>query len=219
MTPPPVTCCTMVQGSDFKIGVSRLLAAILLGATALLSGGCKSPAPTGPVQDMKGGQTAGTLAPGDTIQITYSGAPDLNTSQRIRSDGKISLRHVGEVQAAGRTPSALQAYLSQAYQKHLKDTEILVVVGSSTLPVYVTGAVNRPGKIVLDRPMTVLEAIVEAGGYSEETANLKKVRITRTVDGKHTTRVVDLRDAFAGKTTDSIPVRGYDIIHVSGDWL
>jgi protein involved in polysaccharide export with SLBB domain len=61
----------------------------------------------------------------------------------------------------------------------LSSKEVTVEVQSSSIPVYVTGAVLRPGKITSDHPITALEAIMEAGGFDYTKANLKAVVIIR----------------------------------------
>ena len=66
----------------------------------------------------------------------------------------------------------------------------------------VSGAVQKPGKIVFERPATVLEAIMEAGGFTPE-ANLKRVSVIRNVKGEHKTEQIDLRPVL----TVSRPVR------------
>ena len=77
----------------------------------------------------------------------------------------------------------------------------------------VSGAVQKPGKIVFERPATVLEAIMEAGGFTPE-ADLKKVSLIRIVKGEHETQIVDLRAVLKGKPTPAIYCSGGDVIYV-----
>src|SRR5262249_29795347 len=93
------------------------------------------------------------LREGDTIRILFPGAPNLNVVQPIRRDGKISLSLVGEVQAAGKTPKVLEKELVELYGPQLQDKEVTVSLESSVFPVYITGAVLRPGTILSDRPL------------------------------------------------------------------
>ncbi len=60
------------------------------------------------------------LASGDVLKLTFSSAPELNQSQKIRADGKLSLPLVGEVDAAGKTVGQLQGELIQAINRSLK---------------------------------------------------------------------------------------------------
>jgi len=149
------------------------------------------------------------LSRGDQIRLTFRKLPDLNQSQKIRGDGNVTLLQVGTVRAAGKSLDALQRELATRYE--LKSSGDLTISLESTLtPVYVTGAVQRPGKVVLDRPMTVLEAIMESGGFDRESANLKRVSLTRLVDGKYKTRIINMRD----HPEEALYVRPYDMIEV-----
>jgi polysaccharide export outer membrane protein len=150
------------------------------------------------------------LREGDTIRVSFPGAPNLNVVQPIRRDGKISLALVGEVQAAGKTPLTLEKELVELYGPQLQDKEVNVNLENSSFPVYVTGAVLRPGKIMADRPLKLLEAIMEAGGFDYTKANTKTVRIIR--GNEHFQ--VNLRNVLDGKNTDTFDLKPSDIVYV-----
>lgn len=199
-----------VLGASLR-GAGRFVFAMLAGFCVLLSLGCQQSNETLPKQLL--GQTTGALAPGDVVKIMFPGALDLNQSQKVRADGKISLPLAGEVMASGKRLGAFQEELSRIYKPLLKNTEVLVVLESSAIPVYVSGAVNRPGKIVLDRPMTVLEAIMEAGGASN-LGNLRKVVVIRNANGRHYTQAFDLSPTLKGQATGAFYLRAYDMVYV-----
>ena len=156
-----------------------------------------------------------TLREGDTIRITFTGAPTLNTVQRIRQDGRITLpENKGEFKAAGFTPPALEKELLKVYAPELQTKEVTVAVDASDLPIYVTGAVLRPGKISSDRPLTAVEAIMEAGGPDFTKANLKKVRVIRTENGQTEHHVLNLKDVMKGTANDQFKLKPADIIYV-----
>jgi len=138
---------------------------LALGLLALAAG-CQTQAP--PPDGVKEQTTAPaaivTLREGDVLKISFPGSPSLDTSQQIRRDGKITLPLVGEVQAAGMSTETLQQNLVKLYAPQLATKEVVVTMASSTFPVFVTGSVIRPGKIVSDHPITALDAIMEAGG-------------------------------------------------------
>lgn len=144
--------------------------------------------------------------------MAFPGAPNLDTTQVIRRDGRITLPLVGEVQAAGLTPSDLNAQLSKLYAPQLVYKEVVVTVAASSFTVFVSGAVIRPGKVVADRPLTALEAIMEAGGYDAAKANLKEIVIIR--DGHPLPRKLDLKRVLDGKDEAPFPLRPYDIVQV-----
>jgi len=158
-------------------------------------------------------ETPNFLNPGDVIKVTFPGAPELNQSQKIGTDGSLSLPLIGQLNVAGKTPGQLQSELANLYKPQLQDNEVLVTVETRAVPVVVSGAVQRPGKIVFERPATLLEAIMEAGGFTPQ-ADLKKVSVIRIVKGEHQTELFDLRPVLRGQSTRATYVSGGDVIYV-----
>lgn len=71
------------------------------------------------------------------------------------------------------------------------------------MPVVVSGEVQKPGKVVFERPSIVLEAIMEAGGFTA-CADPKKVSLIREVQGDHRTQIVDLSPILKGMPTPAM---------------
>jgi polysaccharide biosynthesis/export protein len=153
------------------------------------------------------------LASGDVVKLTFSSAPELNQAQKVRADGKLSLPLVGEVDAAGKTVGQLQSELIQLYKAQLKTPEVTVSLETSITTVVVSGAVNKPGKIAFERPTTVFQAIMEAGGPSE-FGTLKHVRLVRTVNGVQKSQVMNVHDTLIGQGTKPFYVRDGDVLYV-----
>ena len=153
------------------------------------------------------------LASGDVVKLTFSSAPELNQSQKVRADGKLSLPLVGEVDAAGKTVGQLQGELIQLYKSQLKTPEVTVSLEGSVTTVIVSGAVEKPSKIAFERPTTVFQAIMEAGGPSE-FGTLKHVRLVRTVNGVQKSQVMNVQDTLIGQGTKPFYVRDGDVIYV-----
>lgn len=188
------------------IGFARIAGAL----AALVFCGCQT---AGTLPNPPTGFAPGNLAPGDVVKLVFAGASELNQVQKIRPDGKLSLPLIGEVDASGKKLKALQDELTALYKPQLKIPDVVATLESSTVAVNVTGEVLRPGKVALDRPLTLLEAIMEAGGVTPE-GTLRNVLVIRTVDGKQYTQYFDLTPAFRGKTTSSVYLRPYDMIVV-----
>jgi len=155
-----------------------------------------------------------TLREGDVLKISFPGSPTLDTTQQIRRDGKITLPLVGEVQAAGTTAEGLRQNLIKLYAPQLSNKEVTVTVVSSTFPVYVTGSVIRPGKIMSDHPITALDAIMEAGGFDYTRANLKAVRVIRHDKDRVENYTLNLKLVLDGKDNKPFFLQPSDIVFV-----
>jgi protein involved in polysaccharide export with SLBB domain len=130
-------------------------------------------------ESAKESRTEYLLQVGDAIDIKFFYNSELNESVIIRPDGKISLQLIDEVVAAGLTPSELDGVLTDKYSQRLRYAEVAVIVKEfAGLRVYVGGEVNATGLIPMRGELTVLQAILQAGGY-KDTAELKNVVILR----------------------------------------
>jgi polysaccharide export outer membrane protein len=154
-----------------------------------------------------------TIRPGDTVGVSFPGAPNLNTTQKVRVDGRIALPVVGEVVVEGMTSAGLQEELIKLYSPQLQIKEVAVSV-SSSITVYVTGSVVRPGKIISDGPITALEAVMEAGGFDITKADMKKVTVIRKEEGGTKNYIVNLKLILDGKDTKSFFLKQSDIVYV-----
>jgi polysaccharide biosynthesis/export protein len=154
------------------------------------------------------------LREGDVLKISFPASASLDTVQPIRRDGKLNLPLVGEVVAAGLTPDDLQKKLVDIYASQLDSKTITVQVQSSSFPVYVTGSVIHPGKVMSDHPITALEAIMEAGGQDINTANMKAVGITRNENSAFQHFTINLQAVLNGKDTNAFYLKPGDIVFV-----
>lgn len=154
-----------------------------------------------------------TLSPGDVVRITFAGAPDLNQTQKIQADGKINLPMVGQVEATGKTVANLQQELEALYKSQLQNANVVVTLDTSLMPVVVAGAVTKPAKYFFDRPTTILQAVMEAGG-ANQFGTLGKVSVIRIVDGQQRTEMMDLRPILRGLAMKPVYVRAGDVIVV-----
>ena len=169
---------------------------------------------TSPVQQNTNATEIITLREGDVLKISFPANANLNTIQTVRRDGMISMPLIGEVKAVGRTPKELEKDLADLYSTQLLSKEVTVEVQSSSFPVYVSGSVLRPGKVMSDHPITALEAVMEAGGYDNTKANLKGVTIIRHEGNSTRNYIVNLKRVVDGKSSESFYLKPGDIVIV-----
>ena len=200
-----------IAGS-IRARVARALGAVLVLAAAFALSSCAGPSRTARV-DQVATTTPVVLGPGDVIRISFTTAPEMNQAQKIRADGKVSLPAVGQVTAAGKTLAQLESELKRLYSGQITNTDVLVTLDSSQIEVYMSGAVRSPGKLVFDRPTTILQAIMQAGGPNP-FGNMRSVRLIRLTNGVQRMQVLDLRPTLLGETTKAFYVKNGDIIQI-----
>ena len=189
----------------------RALAAGVAVIATLFSAGCASVSTLPP--DAMIPSRPVILAPGDSVKLTFPGAPELSQSQKIRADGKLNLLQIGEVDAAGKSLPQFQSELVRLYRPKLRNSDVLVTLESGVMQVYVSGAVHKPGKLSFDQPTTILQVIAEAGGLTE-FGSLKKVSVVRLENGQQRGHTLDLRSAMKGAVTGAFYIRDGDIITI-----
>ncbi|HTQ54840.1 MAG TPA: polysaccharide biosynthesis/export family protein [Bryobacteraceae bacterium] len=115
----------------------------------------------------------------DVLSIRVWREPENSGQFVVRPDGKISVPLIGEIQAAGLTPEKLSESIAAGLQKVMVHPEVTVGVERvNSKKYYIQGEVNKPGAYPLVIPTTILEALVNAGGF-REFANTKKIVILR----------------------------------------
>lgn len=205
--------CSLLRSRLLTILIRReglACSTVVLGL--LLLSACSGPTP-GTTVEQVAATTPVVLGAGDVVRITFTAAPDFNQTQKIRSDGKLSLPQVGEVTAAGKTLARFQNDLKALYSAQVKNTDVVVTLDSAFTQIYISGSVRSPGKLTFERPTTVLQAIMEAGGINQ-FGNLRKVHLIRTTNGVQRTQVLNLSPALSGATTQAFYVKNGDIVQV-----
>jgi len=129
-------------------------------------------------------QPSFTIAEGDQLQITFSAqnpeavAPYNSTGMLyyVRHDGQVSLPVIGTVRLEGLTIQQAQDTLQSIVRTQVRDALVNVVVDNAI--VTILGEVNHPANIKVVKPITLLEAIGQVGGFSPN-ANCKNVLVQR----------------------------------------
>jgi polysaccharide export outer membrane protein len=189
---------------------SCLFAFLVFAALAL--GGCQSPLPLLP--NPPGLHTAVRLSPGDVIKVSYADETIPDQTQKIRRDGKVSLPLIGEVTAAGKRVINLQNELVGRYEGQLENNEVLVTLENGTASVTVAGFANKAGVYPFDRPTTVYQAVMQAGGVSDY-GSPSNIHLTRIINGEQRTETINLRPTIRGHPTKPKYVQDGDVIYIS----
>ena len=179
---------------------------------ALVCGGCQSPLP--PLPNPPGPKTAVRLSPGDVIKASYADETIPDQTQKIRRDGKVSLPLIGEVTAAGKRVIDFQHELVRRYEGQLESNEVLVTLENGTATVTVAGFANKPAAYSFDRPTTVYQAVMQAGGVSDY-GSASNIHLTRIINGVQRSETVNLRPTIRGESTKPKYVQDGDVIYIA----
>ena len=156
---------------------------------------------------------------GDNLRIDVWKNPDLSVSVPVRPDGKISAPLIGELLVAGSTPEIVAADIETILKRYIKTPKVAVIMTSLSSTRYltrvrVTGAVGRNVSLEHAQGMTVLDAVLEAGGPNE-FAQTSKTRIFRRIGDETVLIPVDLESILMrGNLTENIVLSPGDTITI-----
>lgn len=123
--------------------------------------------------------TSYKVGPTDVLNVSVWHEPDFSGPVTVHSDGKITMKLIGDLQAGGKTPVEIEGTIKDALAKYVKDPLVTVTVQEVlSKKYYMDGEVARSGEYSLASPTTILEAISKAGGL-RDFANEKKIYVLR----------------------------------------
>lgn len=181
--------------------------AVLLVGAVLVSSVCAQDAPVAPaVQGTSTDKPADkphdnsfVIGNDDVLAINVWKEPDISRSIPVRSDGKISLPLVGEVQAAGLTPLMLEKDIATKLKSYIAEPEVTVMVQQVNSQKFnILGQVAKPGTYVIANSPTVLDAIALAGGF-RDFAKRKSIYVLRHSATGETRLSFNYKDVSQGK--------------------
>jgi polysaccharide biosynthesis/export protein len=121
---------------------------------------------------------------GDVIAVRVWREPELTSNMTVRTDGRISLPLVGDVDVAGKSIRILTAYLSREFSKVITEPAVSVtLVENRSKRYYLVGQIQSPGEFSIDQPITILQAIARGGGFLE-WARRDRIAIIRRAAGQ-----------------------------------
>ena len=199
--------CRRLQSSTATLLSCILLCGVWCGQTGFAQQNDNSQVTTGSPevsQAMRSAKADDSFIIGseDVLAISVWKEPDLTKQIPVRTDGKISLPLVGDIQAAGRTPLQLQMDISDKLKGFITDPQVTVIVQQiNSIKYNIFGEVVKPGSFVLTGGLTIIDAIAAAGGL-RDFAKKKGIYILRINSaGVETRYPFNYDDFIKGKNT------------------
>ena len=108
----------------------------------------------------------------DVLEVNVWRNPEISVTVPVRPDGKISVPLVGDVQAGGKMPMIVAKDIKEKLTKYIREPQVTVILTELrshefVSRVRITGAVQSPVSLPYRQGMTVLDAILQAGGLNE----------------------------------------------------
>lgn len=186
-------------GSTLFAGTALLVTALLI---LPLSGAAGIPAPP-----------SASLGPGDVLEISVWGYPDLTLQAAIAPDGKIALPLIGPVSTAGMSVERLTALITKAYAEFIINPHVMVTVKEyRRLHVSVLGQIVHPGAYDLPLGARLIDLIAAGGGPTEAAA--VQAQFFRP---EQPPIPIDLTRIMAGEPEVNVPLAGGETLVVSED--
>jgi polysaccharide export outer membrane protein len=155
------------------------------------------------------------IGPGDVLSISVWEVEPLTRQITVLPDGKISFPLIGTLEVQGRTVNQLQGLLTEKISPYVPEPVVSVaVLQVNSMRIYVLGRVNRPGVLVLNARLSVLQALAAAGGLNP-FAERDEIKIFREKDGETTVFTFDYDAVSEGEDLEqNIRLRRGDIVVV-----
>ncbi|PYX34242.1 MAG: sugar transporter [Acidobacteria bacterium] len=156
------------------------------------------------------------IGTGDVLAVNVWKETEVSRVVPVRSDGRISLPLVGELQAGGRTPKQLESEITTKLKDYVSEPEVTVIVQEIKSQKFnVLGMVMKPGSYVLTNPTTILDAIALAGGFRDFAKQKEVYVLRRTPDGKQARLPFNYKDVVKGhNSAQNIALQSNDTIVV-----
>jgi polysaccharide export outer membrane protein len=142
----------------------------------------------------------------DRLAVKVWKNPDLSTEAIVRPDGTVTLPLLGDLRAAGRTPTALRADIQKLLGNYIRDESAVVTVAITAVLSYsftVSGNVEHPGVFTSEKYVTIVDAVQLAGGLNRY-ASPEQTQILRPgKDGKMRVIPIDFPAVQAGKQPEA----------------
>jgi polysaccharide biosynthesis/export protein len=108
------------------------------------------------------------IAPGDLLNVRVFEQDNLSTHARVRSDGKVAVPFLGDVEVRGKTPALVSTELEARFKHYVVSAAVLVTVEETqATSVSVLGEISHPGIYTVDPSSGVLQALAAAGGFTD----------------------------------------------------
>lgn len=167
-----------------------------------------------------GAETAYKLGTGDEVRITVYGQPELTTDAQISESGTVTVALIGDQVIAGKSTAEAASLVADRYRSgdFLKNPQVnLLVTQYRSQVVAILGKVNRPGKLTLEGPTSLTQALAWAGGIA--AGGSENIVLTRIRNGAQERSEYNLQQLLNLDASKAPPIwlQHGDTLYVPGE--
>ncbi len=168
------------------------------------------------------------IGPDDTVTIMALNVDEISKAWRVGPTGELNLPMVGRLNAAGMTAEQLEKAIGDRLKEYVRDPEVTVFVSDfKSHPITISGAVEHPGILQLEKPTPLFAVLAQAGGVKDpgSTVTLSRAMENGPIsgsaavtsrDGKYSVLELPLQDVLRGNgASANVEVHAFDTITVS----
>lgn len=162
------------------------------------------------------------IGPHDSLSVHVWRNPELTMAVPVRPDGRISLPLIEDMQAAGKTPTALARDIERQLTRYVRDPVVTVIVTGFVGPfdqqVRVVGEAARPQAIAFRDNMTMLDVMIQVGGLTQFAAGNRAMLLRAGApEPGYRLRLADLLQD--GDVSANVDVMPGDVVIIPQSWF
>jgi len=194
---------------------------VAVGVCGVLLAGCASSLPPAP-SSAASPDYRYIIGPGDSVNIIVWRNPELSMTVPVRPDGLIAAPLIEDLQAMGKTPTALARDMEKALGTFIRDPVVTVVVtsfiGTQSEQIRVLGEASKPQTLPYRQNMTLLDVMIAVGGLTD-FADGNGAKLLRSAEGntQYSVRLADL--IRRGDISANVDMRPGDVLIIPQSWF
>ena len=162
------------------------------------------------------------IGPHDAVSVHVWRNPELSMAVPVRPDGRVSLPLIEDMQAAGKTPTALARDIERHLARYVREPVVTVIVTGFVGPldrqIRVVGEAARPQAIAFRDNMTMLDVMIQVGGLTPFAAGNRALLLRAgAAEPGYRLRLADLlQDGDVSANVDVLPG---DVVIIPQSWF
>ncbi len=156
------------------------------------------------------------IQPGDVVDIVFPLATTFDQTISVQPDGYLGLKGAGEIKISDLTIPEVTSAVRAAYSQIMLDPQFTLVLKDFAKPMYtVSGEVKNAGAKELRGQVTVMQAVMGAGGFTADAKNSQVLLFRRLPNNWYEVKQMNAKQMLTSKNlNEDETVQAGDIIYI-----